>query len=104
MRKKADKAPDSGRLKLLLIDDGTLATPPLMRALTDGGFRGRTGDAELALSLLRLELMFAVDLLSPAIASRPRSLASRGDAPAGRVRRSSRTVRKVRLRPRRDSG
>jgi two-component system, OmpR family, response regulator len=39
MRKRADKTPHPERLKLLLIDDGRLVTPPLMRALTEGGFR-----------------------------------------------------------------
>lgn len=51
MRKKADKTLDSGRLKLLLVDDGTLVTPPLMRALTDGGFRVElVADPEFALA------------------------------------------------------
>jgi DNA-binding response OmpR family regulator len=36
--RKSNKA-DASRLKLLLVDEGTLVTPPLMRALTDGGFR-----------------------------------------------------------------
>lgn len=51
MRKKPDKTPNSERLKLLLIDDGRLVTPPLMRALTDGGFRVElVADPEYALA------------------------------------------------------
>jgi DNA-binding response OmpR family regulator len=38
LTRKPNKA-EAPRLKLLLVDDGTLITPPLMRALTDGGFR-----------------------------------------------------------------
>lgn len=51
MRRKAEKTSDSGRLKLLLVDDGRLVTPPLMRALTEGGFRVElVADPEYALA------------------------------------------------------
>jgi DNA-binding response OmpR family regulator len=41
----------ASRLKLLLIDEGTLVTPPLMRALTDAGFRVELiADPEYALA------------------------------------------------------
>jgi DNA-binding response OmpR family regulator len=42
---------DAPRLRLLLVDDGSLITPPLMRALTEGGFRVElVADAEYALA------------------------------------------------------
>ncbi len=49
--KRNGNAPASGRLKLLLVDDGTLVTPPLMRALTTAGFRVElVADPEYALA------------------------------------------------------
>jgi DNA-binding response OmpR family regulator len=49
--KQVTKSPGTGRLKLLLVDDGTLVTPPLMRALTNAGFRVElVADAEYALA------------------------------------------------------
>lgn len=48
--RKSSKA-DVSRLKLLLVDGGTLVTPSLMRALTDGGFRVElVADPEYALA------------------------------------------------------
>jgi DNA-binding response OmpR family regulator len=61
MRRKADKTPDLGRLKLLLVDDGSLVTPALMRALTDGGFRVElVADPEYALADARGQRFDAV--------------------------------------------
>ena len=61
MRRKADKTPDPGRFKLLLVDDGTLVTPPLMRAFADGGLRVElVADQALALDHARSQHFDAV--------------------------------------------
>jgi DNA-binding response OmpR family regulator len=60
-RRKPDKTPDSGRLQLLLVDDGTLVTAPFMRAFADRGFRVElVADPELALADARAQLFDAV--------------------------------------------
>jgi two-component system, OmpR family, response regulator len=49
--RKLNETQDPGRLKLLLVDDGTLITPALMRALTNAGFRVElVANAEFALA------------------------------------------------------
>jgi DNA-binding response OmpR family regulator len=37
--RKASETADAGRLRLMIVDDGTLVNPPLTRALTQSGFR-----------------------------------------------------------------
>jgi DNA-binding response OmpR family regulator len=51
MPAKTSEAPDPVRLRLMIVDDGSLVTPPLTRALTQAGFRIElVADPDYALS------------------------------------------------------